>query len=97
MRPIDSVQFDAVVPISPSSERKSGEVEKPPQSADGRAVRPELGTAYQPFFQKALANPLDEGKDSPAVLEAKRALEQGQLDSPQAARQAAEAILRFGI
>lgn len=96
MVPIDPIQFDKSQPVHPSSEQKPGVSEKTEKSLDGRAIRFDLGTDYQPYIQKALSES-SEAKDLTAILEAQKALEQGELDSPQVARQAAEAILRFGI
>ena len=53
-----------------------------------------LRTEYAPFIRKALE--LEE-TDSLAVAEARRALESGQLDTPEAAQYTAETILNTGI
>ncbi|HOK67340.1 MAG TPA: hypothetical protein PK054_11250 [Anaerohalosphaeraceae bacterium] len=96
MVPIDPLQFDTSQPVHPTSEQKLGSSDKTGKSHIRQTIRLDLGTDYQPYIQKAL-NESPEAKDSTAVLEARKALEQGELDGPQAALQAAEAILRFGI
>lgn len=97
MRPIDSIQPDPAVQIHSRTERKDSAAANSGRSCAEGSIRAEFGTIYQPFIQKAQSGTPNEGKDSAAVLEAQKALEQGELDSPQAARFAAEAILRFGI
>ncbi|MEJ5260779.1 MAG: hypothetical protein WHS88_11380 [Anaerohalosphaeraceae bacterium] len=94
MNPIDPVQFDINPPVTPSGDRKPAALDSSKPSKTDRSVRLELRTDYHPFVQKALRSL--QTSDS-AVLEAKKALEQGEIDSPQAARAAAQAILRFGI
>jgi len=94
MIPINPVQLDSSQPIQPYPERKNGPSEKSESAAGSPSVRVELGADYQRFLQEALQT---ESSGSQAVLEAQNALEKGLLDSPQAAREAAEAILRFGV
>jgi len=53
----------------------------------------QIRAADSSYVQKAMAG---EGIDRAAVAEARRLLEAGQLDTPEAARRAAEAILDRG-
>lgn len=94
MIPIHPVQLDSNQPVQPYPERKNGRCERSESAAGDPSVRIELGADYQRFLQEALQT---ESSGSQAVLEARNALENGLLDSPQAAREAAEAMLRFGV
>ncbi|HOQ04436.1 MAG TPA: hypothetical protein PKY88_04415 [Anaerohalosphaeraceae bacterium] len=96
MVPIDPIQFDMSQPVHPTSEQKHGSSEKTEKSPVRQTFRFDLGNTYQPYIQRAL-NESSETKGLNSILEARKALEQGELDSPEAARRAAEAILRFGI
>lgn len=95
MDPIESIQFDPCQRTEPSPERKKAPAGKSEKPIPSPPVRIELGTEYQSFVQKALQQ--TEPLHSQVILEARQALEQGQLDTPEAARLAAQAILRFGI
>lgn len=95
MNSIDPVQFDINPPVYPSGDRKPAALDPSKPSKTDRSVHLKLGADYHPFVQKALSSL--QTTDSDAVLEAKKALERGELDSPQATRAAAESILRFGI
>ena len=52
-----------------------------------------LRTEYEPFIRKAV----ELEADSRVVVQARQALESGELDTPEAAQAAAENILEYGI
>lgn len=76
---------------------------KPPQdssrpsgAADARktARDSEIESMLAPYLRAAMAG---EEIDEQAVAEARRLLQSGQLDTPEGARRAAEALMRLGI
>jgi len=78
-------------PESPQSPQKSL-----PRSGDARidAGGRKLDPALAPYVRAAMAG---EEINQQAVAEARRLLQSGQLDTPDAARRAAEALTRLGI
>ncbi|MHC5060380.1 MAG: hypothetical protein ACYTFK_04765 [Planctomycetota bacterium] len=64
------------------------------KAAQTEAADSTLRTEYEPFIRRAAQLPED---DPQAVTDALKALESGQLDSPEAIQAAAENILKFGI
>ena len=73
-------------PLSP----KRADAERTEASGDIIAAE----AACQPYIQKALGG---DQVDLQAVAEAKKLIESGQLDTPEAARLAAEAMLASGL
>jgi len=65
-----------------------------PRSAASEAVAAELGRAFADVVQKALQSCLE---DAGAVHDARRAMAQDRLETPEAFETAAENILLFGI
>ena len=87
---IESNQQLIQFPLDSSSDqsRQAGPAAR--QEAD----RIEFSAAYQKFISQALDQ---DQNPSQKILEARDALENGELDSPQSARLTAEALLQFGI
>ena len=67
---------------------------KEDRSIDHENDRLEFSKTYQTFIQQSIQM---DPHPSAAVQEARRALENGDLDNPHAARLAAESLLKFGI
>lgn len=68
----------------------SGDAREPETSADGLVV----SRSHEPYIHQAMAA---EEINTQAVAEARRLLRSGELDTPEAARRAAETIMRLGI
>jgi hypothetical protein len=88
VNPTDTKQIQAYPDLGPGRQNnaKSVAAEQTDSVAlDGRSAA---------LVQQALTLPDD---SETAVAQAKLSLESGQLDTPEAARQAAQAILKFGI
>ena len=78
--------------------RPDGALPQPARPRESRtpspAGTPRSADAALPYIQQAVAC---EEVDTQAVVEAKKLLESGQLDTPEAAARAAESILSLGI
>lgn len=81
---------------TPEPAQPSQKLPRPSDSADAKVGGDDLQirSSLDPYVRAALAG---EEVDEQAVAEARRLMESGQLDSPEAARRAAEALLRDGI
>ena len=77
-------------PLDPSTDLPKQADQTSRQDAD----HIEFSAAYQKFIKHALAQDQD---SSQKILDARAALEKGELDSPQSARLAAESLLQYGI
>jgi hypothetical protein len=74
-------------------------LQKPPRSTDAPEARidgggSEVRSALAPYVRAVMAG---EEIDEQAVAQARRLLQSGELDTPEAARRAAEALMRLGI
>ena len=87
---IESNQPFIQFPLDPAADQPKSLNRGTREDAD----RIEFSAVYQKFIRQTLDQ---DQNSSQKVLEAKKALENGELDSPQSARLAAESLLQFGI
>lgn len=95
MTGIEKMQIDPnqlFVQFTPNQPADGSAKDQPP--ARRTADRIELNNGYEKFIRLATEN---EQTRSQTIAEAQKALKDGSLDTPEAARLAAESLLRFGI
>ncbi len=95
MTGIEKMYINSNTPLIPlTTDQKTVAADPAGRNSSGLgADQIELDTAHEKYIKQ-----IDrEENDSQKILEARKALESGQLDSIEAARLAAEAILHFGI
>ncbi len=83
------------MPGQPDSNEVKRQAARPTDTSEASAANARIGeAACKPYIQKAAA--CDE-VNRQAVAEAKKLLESGQLDTPEAVKRAAERIVSMGI
>lgn len=89
------IQFDGHLPIDPLSQSRQAAQAASQSQTQAQASQ---SAGFKSEFEEILNKAMDAGKNSPEKLEQiRQELESGELDSPQAARDAAVNMLKFGI
>lgn len=95
MTGIEKMQIETNQPLIHFLPDFSSESSRLTSRSSGKEIdQVELTAAYQKYIQLAGG---EEQNSQQKVLEARQAIKNGRLDSPQSARQAAEFLVQFGI